>query len=119
MFGIGILLFVIASMHVGELLILPFKLWTLADASPPKAMNCYRMVMAYVIKRDAPGGPAAYIGALAPWDHVFKDTLYATQEMLGDAVAVRLASVRGSISINLRPVRFTVPTSSGAATGGR
>ena len=51
-------------------------------------MNCYRMIMAYVIKRDEPGGPAAYIGALAPWDHVFKDTLYATQEMLGDAVAV-------------------------------
>lgn len=51
-------------------------------------MNCYRMVMAYVIKRDEPGGPAAYIGALAPWDHVFKDTLYATQEIFGDAVAV-------------------------------
>ncbi|EKM56860.1 uncharacterized protein PHACADRAFT_254219 [Phanerochaete carnosa HHB-10118-sp] len=68
MFGIGILLFFMASMHV--------------------AMNCYRMVMAYVIKRDAPGGPAAYIGALAPWDHVFKDTIYATQEIFGDAVAI-------------------------------
>ena len=52
-------------------------------------MNCYRMIEAYVIKRDEPGGPAAYIGRLAPWDHVFKDTLYATQEMLGDAAAVR------------------------------
>jgi len=68
MFGIGIVLFVMASMHV--------------------AMNCYRMVMAYVIKRDEPGGPAAYIGALAPWDHVFKDTIYATQEIFGDAVAI-------------------------------
>lgn len=54
-------------------------------------MNCYRMVMAYVIRRNAPGGPVAYIGALAPWDHVFKDTLYCTQEILGDAVAVRVA----------------------------
>ncbi|KIP06300.1 hypothetical protein PHLGIDRAFT_91050 [Phlebiopsis gigantea 11061_1 CR5-6] len=68
MFGISILLFVIATIHV--------------------AMNCYRMIEAYVIRRDEPGGPAAYIGRLAPWDHVFKDTLYATQEILGDAVAI-------------------------------
>ena len=51
-------------------------------------MNCYRMIDAYVTHRDDPGGPAAHIAALAPWDHVFKDTIYATQEMLGDAVAV-------------------------------
>lgn len=51
-------------------------------------MNCYRMVEAYVIHRNDVGGPAAWISKLAPWDHVFKDTLYATQEMLGDAAAV-------------------------------
>ena len=51
-------------------------------------MNCYRMIQGYVIHRDDPGGPPAWIGALAPWHHVFKDVLYATQEMLGDAVAV-------------------------------
>ena len=44
------------------------------------AMNCFRMVDAYVIHRNDPGGPAFHIAALAPWDHVFKDTLYATQE---------------------------------------
>ena len=53
-------------------------------------MNCFRMVEAYVINRDAPGGPVAWISALAPWHHVFKDTLYASQEMLGDAAAVRI-----------------------------
>lgn len=68
MFLASIVFFVIATLHV--------------------AMNCYRMVMAYVIRRNAPGGPVAYIGQLAPWDHVFKDTLYCTQEILGDAVAV-------------------------------
>lgn len=73
MFGIGILLFFIATLHV--------------------SMNCYRMVMAYVVKRNGPGGPAGYIGALAPWDHVFKDTLYATQEILGDAIAIYRAWV--------------------------
>ncbi|KAF7794053.1 hypothetical protein EIP86_005181 [Pleurotus ostreatoroseus] len=51
-------------------------------------MNCYRMVEAYVIHRNDVGGPVAWISKLAPWDHVFKDTLYATQEMLGDAAAI-------------------------------
>lgn len=80
-------------------------------------MNCYRMVMAYVIHRDAPGGPAAYIGALAPWDHVFKDTLYATQEMLGDAVAVCFSPCLGLFPTEQGTVRSTGHTWSGAVTG--
>ena len=56
-------------------------------------MNCYRMIQAYVVQRDGPGGPAGYINKLSPWDHVFKDTLYATQEILGDAVAVSIVTV--------------------------
>ena len=51
-------------------------------------MNCYRMVEGYVIHRNDPGGPVAWYAALAPWHHVFKDTIYATQEMIGDAAAV-------------------------------
>lgn len=51
-------------------------------------MNCFRMIRGYVEHANTPGGAVAYIGALAPWDHVFKDTLYATQEIFGDAVAV-------------------------------
>ena len=72
MFYIGIVMFVLATIHV--------------------SMNCYRMIQGYVIHARDPGGPAAWIGALAPWHHVFKDTVYATQEMLGDAVAVRISS---------------------------
>lgn len=53
------------------------------------AMNCFRMVEGYVDNANAPGGAAAYIANLAPWHHVFKDTLYATQEIFGDFVAVR------------------------------
>ena len=51
-------------------------------------MNCFRMIRGYVEHANTPGGAVAYIGNLAPWDHVFKDTLYATQEIFGDAVAV-------------------------------
>lgn len=51
-------------------------------------MNCYRMIQGFVVHVASPGGAVGYLGALAPWHHVFKDTLYATQEILGDAVAV-------------------------------
>ncbi|KAI0688390.1 hypothetical protein BC835DRAFT_1372894 [Cytidiella melzeri] len=68
MFYIGIVMFILSAIHV--------------------SMNCYRMIQGYVVHRSDPGGPAAWIGALAPWHHVFKDTIYATQEMLGDAVAI-------------------------------
>ena len=76
MFYIGIIMFILASIHV--------------------SMNCYRMVQGYVIHAHEPGGPVAWVGALAPWHHVFKDTVYATQEMLGDAVAVRSQAISKS-----------------------
>lgn len=65
MFFCGVVFFIIATLHLG--------------------MNCFRMVRGYV---EAPQGPVAYIGDLRPWDHIFKDTLYATQEILGDGVAI-------------------------------
>ncbi|KAH0586590.1 hypothetical protein J132_03934 [Termitomyces sp. J132] len=51
-------------------------------------MNCIRLLAGYVDHRLSPGGPAAYIGNLRPWDHIMKDTLYATQENLGSAAAI-------------------------------
>ncbi|GJE87833.1 hypothetical protein PsYK624_039160 [Phanerochaete sordida] len=68
MFGVGILMWTIATIHVG--------------------LNCFRLVQGYVIHAGDPGGPAAFFNRLDPWDHVMKDTLYATQEILGDAVAI-------------------------------
>jgi len=68
MFYIGVVMFVIATVHL--------------------AMNCYRMIQGYVVHVDEPGGAVAYLGDLRPWDHIFKDTLYATQEIFGDGVAI-------------------------------
>jgi len=68
MFGVGVVLFVFATIHLG--------------------MNCYRLIRGYVDFASAPGGPAAYLSELAPWDHVFKDTIYATTELLGDAISI-------------------------------
>ncbi|TCD69743.1 hypothetical protein EIP91_006510 [Steccherinum ochraceum] len=68
MFGVGCVLFVFATIHL--------------------AMNCYRLIRGYVDFATAPGGAAAYLSRLAPWDHVFKDTIYATTELLGDAISI-------------------------------
>nr|GAT49638.1 predicted protein [Mycena chlorophos] len=54
MFGVSVVLFVIATMHL--------------------AMNPYRLIHGLIIFCDRPGGPA-YLGVLEYWDHIFKDTL--------------------------------------------
>ncbi|KAF7288342.1 2-nitropropane dioxygenase [Mycena chlorophos] len=54
MFGVSVVLFVIATMHL--------------------AMNLYRLIRGFVVFRDAPGGPAAYLGVLEYWDHIFSGT---------------------------------------------
>ncbi|TCD71375.1 hypothetical protein EIP91_011146 [Steccherinum ochraceum] len=68
MFIMGVVFFIVATMHLG--------------------MNCFRMIRGFVDHANDPGGAVAYLGNLAPWDHVFKDTLYATQEIIGDGVAI-------------------------------
>ncbi|KAH8106730.1 hypothetical protein BXZ70DRAFT_914849 [Cristinia sonorae] len=68
MFGVGVVFFVLATIHLG--------------------MNCYRLVRGYVDFATVEGGAARYLSELAPWDHVFKDTIYATTEILGDAVSI-------------------------------
>ncbi|KAH9481029.1 hypothetical protein JR316_0005548 [Psilocybe cubensis] len=52
------------------------------------AMNGFRLIRGYADFRDADGGPVAYIGNLRRWDHILKDTIYATQENLGSAAAI-------------------------------
>lgn len=54
------------------------------------AMNGYRLLRGYADERLSPGGPVAYIGNLKLWDHILKDTIYATQENLGSAAAVSI-----------------------------
>ncbi|RDB24654.1 hypothetical protein Hypma_008225 [Hypsizygus marmoreus] len=68
MIGISSVMFFIATFHL--------------------AMNCFRLLRGYVDHRLSPGGPVAYIGNLRPWDHILKDTLYATQENLGSAASI-------------------------------
>jgi len=52
------------------------------------SVDIFRLIRGYVDFRLAPGGPVGYIGTLNRWDHMMKDTLYATQSMVGDAAAI-------------------------------
>uniref|UniRef100_A0A8H8CGP2 Uncharacterized protein n=1 Tax=Psilocybe cubensis TaxID=181762 RepID=A0A8H8CGP2_PSICU len=52
------------------------------------AMNGFRLLRGYVDYRLDPGGPVGYIGNLRKWDHILKDTIYATQENFGSAAAI-------------------------------
>ncbi|KAJ7862821.1 hypothetical protein B0H13DRAFT_2566015 [Mycena leptocephala] len=68
LFIISILMFILATVHV--------------------AINCFRLVTGFADFADAPGGPVAYLAELQLWHHIAKDTVYATQSILGDAAAV-------------------------------
>ena len=50
------------------------------------------MIEAYVIHRDTPGGPVLWMGMLSRWSYVFKDALFVSMEILGDAAAVCVRS---------------------------
>jgi hypothetical protein len=46
------------------------------------------MVGGYVDFALSPGGAVEFLANLPVWHHTFKDALYGTQEIIGDAVAV-------------------------------
>ncbi|KAF4568386.1 hypothetical protein AB1N83_013072 [Pleurotus pulmonarius] len=52
------------------------------------AMNGFRLLQGFAVHIADEGGAVGYIGNLRRWDHVMKDTLYATQEILGNAAAI-------------------------------
>lgn len=52
------------------------------------AINFFRLLRGYGDRLLAPGGPVGYLGVIGKWDHVLKDTLYATQENFGSGAAV-------------------------------
>ncbi|KAJ8502822.1 hypothetical protein ONZ45_g11409 [Pleurotus djamor] len=61
-------MFIIATVHLG--------------------VNGYRLMQGFSVHVHQQGGGAAYIGILRQWDHIFKDVLFATQEILGNAAAI-------------------------------
>ncbi|KAI0761630.1 hypothetical protein BD413DRAFT_485645 [Trametes elegans] len=68
MLGMSLLLFVIATVHV--------------------ATNFSRIIQAFTIHVDTPGGPAAFFGQLSNFTNMFGSTLYVLQTLLGDAMVL-------------------------------
>ncbi|KAJ3524987.1 hypothetical protein NM688_g8471 [Phlebia brevispora] len=64
MFYTIVLMFILATLHVSA--------------------NCYRMIEAYVSTVD----PAIWMSILSEWSYVFKDILFVSMEILGDAAAI-------------------------------
>ncbi|KAL5531102.1 hypothetical protein ACEPAG_3978 [Sanghuangporus baumii] len=68
MLAISIVLFVLATMHIG--------------------VNYTRIIKAFVTHRDAPGGPAAFFNQLSEFTQIFGSTIYVAQTLVGDGVVL-------------------------------
>jgi hypothetical protein len=79
-------MFFVSSFHLG--MCLSRVRFHYATYTVYVTINCYRMIEGYVVHASDSGGPAVWFGVLSLWDHVLKDTLFATQKNLSDAVAV-------------------------------
>ncbi|KDQ26468.1 hypothetical protein PLEOSDRAFT_159616 [Pleurotus ostreatus PC15] len=68
MVGISLAMFILATMHI--------------------AVNFTRIIKAFVIYKDEPGGPAAFFDKLAEFTQLFGSTIYVVQTLLGDSVVL-------------------------------
>jgi len=51
-------------------------------------VNYTRIIKAFVIFKDAPGGPGAFFNHLSEFTQIFGSTLYVAQTLVGDGVAL-------------------------------
>jgi len=63
---VTLFMFTIATMHIG--------------------VNFARIIKAFILFRDEPGGPAAFFNRLSEFTQMFGSTLYVAQTLLGDAI---------------------------------
>ncbi|KAF8735513.1 hypothetical protein AX14_001946 [Amanita brunnescens Koide BX004] len=68
MFGISLVMFILATMHIG--------------------VNFTRIIKAFIIFRNEPGGPAAFFNELSEFTQIFGSTIYVAQTLVGDGVVL-------------------------------
>ncbi|KAI0352623.1 hypothetical protein OH77DRAFT_1408706, partial [Trametes cingulata] len=84
MVWISVVMFVMATMHIG--------------------INYTRIIRAFVIFRDEPGGPAAYFNELSEFTQIFGSTIYIAQTLIGDSVVLyRCYLVWGDVRVVILP----------------
>ena len=54
-------------------------------------INYTRIIKAFIIFRNEPGGPAAFFNQLSEFTQIFGSTIYIAQTLIGDSVVVRHA----------------------------
>lgn len=52
-------------------------------------VNYTRIIQAFIVHRNEPGGPAAFFNELSNFTQIFGSTLYIAQTVIGDSVVVR------------------------------
>lgn len=88
MLGIAITMFVLATM-VWRLLV------SSAPDSPPSqhiGVNYTRIIKAFIILKNEPGGPAAFFNELSEFTQLFGSAIYVAQTLVGDSVVVRISA---------------------------
>ncbi|EPT04835.1 hypothetical protein FOMPIDRAFT_1094714, partial [Fomitopsis schrenkii] len=84
MLWISILMFVVATIHIG--------------------VNYTRIIQAFIVHRNEPGGPAAFFNELSNFTQIFGSTLYIAQTVIGDSVVLlRCYLVWGSVWVIVVP----------------
>ncbi|TBU32555.1 hypothetical protein BD311DRAFT_654485 [Dichomitus squalens] len=68
MLWITIVMFLMATLHIG--------------------INYTRIIKAFIIHRNAPGGPAAFFNQLSEFTQIFGSTVYVAQTLIGDTVVL-------------------------------
>jgi len=68
MFAFSVVMFMLATMHIG--------------------VNYTRILRAFIIDRDEPGGPSAYFNMLSEFTQVFGSAIYVAQTLVGDSVVL-------------------------------
>ena len=58
------------------------------------SVNFTRIIKAFIIYRNEPGGPAAFFNRLSEFTQMFGSTLYVAQTLLGDALVVSCANAK-------------------------
>ncbi|KAH9838082.1 uncharacterized protein C8Q71DRAFT_577470 [Rhodofomes roseus] len=84
MLWISLAMFVVATMHIG--------------------VNYTRIIKAFIIYRNEPGGPAAFFNELSEFTQIFGSTLYIAQTLIGDSVVLlRCYLVWGTVWVVMVP----------------
>ena len=64
-------------------------------------MNYTRVIKAFIIFPNEPGGPGAFFNELSEFTQIFGSTIYVAQTLVGDSVVVSVAESPKSVLLNL------------------